>query len=154
MKALYHQGQQYPTQDTEAGLNYIEIEVSGPTGQWVKTKALIDTGANVTSITAALVEQLGVDDVLPYLGDQLLETANGNVAEPTTKVNIRILGTDGNYTLLQDWPVTIIRKMDEPILGLDILQFYSAQMKHGQIVSMVFDETGPGAIQKRKQIQG
>jgi predicted aspartyl protease len=151
MKNLVHQGQQYPTFDDEALLNYIVIEIAAPNGiEFVRAKALIDTGSNQTVLTAALIERLGADDVLPYLGDQVADTANGTIKEPTTQVNLRITGSDGNCTLFQDWPVTISKTMEEPIFGMDILQYYATQIRHGQIVSLTFDDKSPATIQKRR----
>jgi len=152
MKTLIHQGQNFPIDDNEANVNYITIEVAAPSGfEFIKVKALIDTGATVSVITTALVERLGVNDVLPYLGDLTSETANGDVKEPTTQIHLRVTGTDGKTTSFQNWPVTISKSMDEPIFGMDLLQYYAIQHRHGQIVQFAFDENSPGAIQKRKK---
>lgn len=152
MKNLVHHGQQFPTDDGDVPLNYIIIEMAAPNGiAFIRVKAMIDTGSSTTVITSALVERLGADDViLPYLGDQVAETANGVVKEPTTEINLRITGSDGNCTLFQDWPVVISKTMDEPIFGMDLLQYFAAQIRNGQVVSLTFDTSSVAAIQKRK----
>lgn len=151
MKNLVHHGQQFPTDDGDVPLNYVIIEIAAPNGiEFIRVKALIDTGSSTTVISSSLVEKLGADDVLPYLGDMVSDTANGVVKEPTTEVNLRITGSDGNCTLFQDWPVVISKTMDEPIFGMDLLQYYAAHLRQGQVVSLTFDENSPAAIQKRK----
>ena len=154
MKTLVNKGQQYPTDGGDVPLNYILIEIASPNWyEFIKVQALVDTGSSTTVITTALLERLGLNDVLPYLGDQVSDTANGTIKEPTTEVQIRVTCSDGNTTLFKDWPVTISKKMDECILGMDLLQYFAVQMKNGQIISMTFDENSPSAIQKRKNIR-
>lgn len=151
MKNLVHHGQQYPTDNGDVPLNYVLIEIAAPNGiEFMRVKALIDTGSSITVISSALVEKLGADDVLPYLGDMVSDTANGVVKEPTTEVNLRITGSDGNCTLFQDWPVVISKTMDEPIFGMDLLQYFATQIRNGQVVSLTFDPNSVAAIQKRK----
>lgn len=154
MKRLVHYGQEYPTENSESEMNYVMIEIAAPSAsEFVRVRALIDTGASTSVITASLVERLGIDDVLPYLGDQISDTANGTVKEPTTAVVLRMTGSDGRVTLFQDWPMTISKSLSEPIIGLDVLQYFAVQMRHGLIVSLTFDEDSPAGIQKRHQSQ-
>jgi predicted aspartyl protease len=151
MKNLVHHGRQFPIDEGDVPLNYIVVEMVAPNGiEFIRVKALIDTGSSTTVITSALVERLGADDVLPYLGDQIADTANGVVKEPTTEINLRVTGSDGNCTLFQDWPVVISKTMEEPIFGMDLLQYYATQIRHGQVVSLIFDESSPAGLQKRK----
>ncbi|MEN0059637.1 MAG: retroviral-like aspartic protease family protein [Bdellovibrio sp.] len=152
MKRLVHYGQEYPTENGESEMNYILIEVAAPSAsEFVKVKALIDTGASSSVITASLIERLGIDSVLPYLGDQVSDTANGTVKEPTTAVVLRMTGSDGRVTLFQDWPMTISKSLSEPIIGLDVLQYFAMQMRHGLVVNLTFDEGSSAGIQKRRQ---
>lgn len=154
MKQLVHYGQQYPVDDAESELNYVMIELAAPNGiEFIKVKALIDTGASSSVVTAALIERLGLDDVLPYLGDQISETANGVVKEPTTAVQIRVTGSDGRVTLFEEWPMVISKSLSEPIFGMDLLQYFSVQVRHGLVVNLSFDEGSPAGIQKRRQDQ-
>lgn len=155
MKQLVHYGQQYPTDDAESELNYIVIELAAPNGiEFIKVKALIDTGSSSSVVTASLIERLGLDDVLPYLGDQVSETANGIVKEATTAVQLRVTGSDGRVTLFEEWPMVISKSLSEPIFGMDLLQYFSVQVRHGIIVSLIFDQSSPSGIQKRRQDQG
>lgn len=155
MKKLVHFGQEFPTDDGQSEMNYVMIEVAAPSGsEFVRVKALIDTGASSSVITAALVERLGIDDVLPYLGDQIAETANGVVKEPTTAVQLRMTGSDGRVTLFENWPMAISKSLTEPIIGLDVLQYFAMHLRHGLVVNLTFDEGSSAGIQKRRQSQG
>ncbi len=153
MKKLAHYGQQYPTDDSESELNYAMIEIASPSGEFIRVRALIDTGSSTSVITAALMERLGLDDVMPYLGDQISETANGVVKEPTTAVAIRVTGSDGRVTLFDEWPMVISKSLSEPIFGMDLIQYFAVQMRHGVVVNLTFDEGSPSGIQKRRQDQ-
>lgn len=155
MKTLIHNGSQFPIAPSEADglVNYISAELAVPNGiDFTKVRAMIDTGSDTTVVPAALIERIGADDVLPFLGDQVSETANGKVKEPTTEVSLRIIGSDGNCTLFQNWPVTISKSMSEPIIGMDLMRFFATQMRHGEIVSFTFDESAPAALQKRRTV--
>lgn len=154
MKKLAHYGKQYPTDDSESELNYAVIEIASPSGfEFIRVRALIDTGSSTSVITAALIERLGLDDVMPYLGDQISETANGVVKEPTTAVQIRVTGSDGRVTLFEEWPMVISKSLSEPIFGMDLIQYFAVQMRHGLVVNLTFDEGSPAGIQKRRQIK-
>lgn len=150
MRIITSGGSQFNLKVEESPLNYAVFEIAPPNStQFQRVTALIDTGANGVVIPTELVEDLGMNGVLPYLGNMVADTAGGASKEPISKVIIRIIGIpSGQPTLIQGIEVTVSEHITEPLIGMSVLRFFGIQIKAGKLIYLEFDPKSVEIAQK------
>lgn len=154
MTKLIHKGIEYPFMNGDSQVNYIKIEIAPAGGsKFIKFNAILDTGSSCTTLTKSIIKELEICGSLPNLGYRTTETANGEIQEQVIAVNIRVIDSMGSSALFQNLQVSISESMDEPLFGMDLLQYFNLQMKNGEIVCLTFDDNSPAGIQKKELLK-
>lgn len=99
-------------------------EISAADGSWVKCPFLVDTGADRTVLTAAVLAQLGLH---PITSDDGISGLGGRAESVVIETQIRLSRENSSKVLFrgQYAAVTEIKSLDTCVLGRDITGLFA-----------------------------
>ena len=113
---------------------YVDIEVAAPgSDNYVQLLAILDTGCECAlAIPSKLAKELGLD--LTVVGNEPISTAGGSAVAKVAVADVKVSTINGGSVPFFGIEVSLGEKLNEPLLGMGLLKFFSVHLENGRPV--------------------
>ncbi len=112
-------------------LIFLEVAIQMQAGPFTAIKAVLDTGSQITALTAPLAKKLNFKLTATQ---KTVPLSNGTIAlgeYPVFQANLMFKTRDGGTSILDGFEVVLLPQGDHAVIGLDCLSKFSYRIADG-----------------------